>query len=243
MRTRALLIENLFTLKDSKLSVALMLDLFDDFENQVLDAALNRMKERLTTLNTLRDYKLTEKGLGIEGWFTIELLTDEKFHNWGTKKLQTPSDLKIQDRFVELKALSDTDFTWITDWWKKRKIKPSLVLFLSVNNKKMEKQIEGWRDRGHQIKFKSLNKDWIVGIFNGMNLFWCELWKYRKVDILKLKKVQLNKVIKITEKHVENYKNWIESVNNELKIEWLKALTLKDHEIMDIFLDTTFKVT
>lgn len=134
---------------------------------KILDAALSVMKQRQNTLNALKKYELTERGLGIEGWFTIELLTDKQFNDWGTIKIQTPADLKIQEKFVEVKGLSDTDFTWITDWWKSREIKPAIVLFLSVFNTNMKNQIDSARTRGHKIEYKPVNKDWIVGILKG----------------------------------------------------------------------------
>lgn len=125
------------------------------------------MRKQLKTLNALKKYELTEIGLGIEGWFTVELLTDKQFNTQGTKKIQTPADLKIKEKYVELKGLSDTDFTWITDYWKNRKIKPAMVLFLSVFNPNMKNQINRARKRGHKIEYKLVNKDWIVGIFKG----------------------------------------------------------------------------
>jgi len=211
----------------------MIVDFFDEFEKEILEAAHNVMKNRQGTLDAITKNSLTEKGLGIEGWFTIELLVDDKFQQWGIKKVQSPADLIIKEKKVELKGLSDTDFTWITDWWDERAIKPSIVLFLSVYNRNMNNQINRWKNRGRQILYEKINENWIVGIFNGMNLLWCDLWKYRSPDMLKLKKEQLGNIRKITEKYKEKYKDSIKSIKEEDKENFIKNIDIDDYESLD----------
>jgi len=219
------------------------LSYFNEFQKEILDAAYLVMKNKTATLDALHHFQLTEKGLGIEGWFTIELLVNEKFQKWGTKKIQSPADFLIQDKYVELKGLSDTDFTWITDWWNERKIKPSIVLFLSVFNHNMINQIKKWRDRGRLIEYKLVNENWIVGIFDGMNELWCELWEYRSTELMRLGMIQINNVLKISEKNTDKYENWAKKVKQEEKDILFKGLDLENDKLLEKTLNTVFELT
>ena len=86
---------------------------FDEFEIEILETAVKTIKNRILTLTSFMRYKLAEKGLGIEGWFTIELITNIQFQNWGIKKVQSPAELIIRDKSIEVKGLPDTNFMLI----------------------------------------------------------------------------------------------------------------------------------
>ncbi len=219
------------------------LSYFSEVQNEILDAAYLVMKNKTATLDALHRFQLTEKGLGIEGWFTIELLVNDKFQKWGTKKIQSPADFLIQDKYVELKGLSDTDFTWITDWWNKRKIKPSIVLFLSVFNQNMFNQIKKWRDRGRLIQYKRVNENWIVGIFDGMNELWCELWECRSTELMSLDMIQIKNVLKISKNNTDKYEKWVNKVEEEEKDVLLNGLDLKNYKNLEKTLNVAFKLT
>ena len=71
-----------------------------------------------------------------------------------------------------------------------------------------------------------------------MNQLWCELWEYRKEDLLKLNPEQLRKVLEVTEKYVKNYKHLFKDIDNDTKIQLIKRLRLENQEIMDMTLTT-----
>jgi hypothetical protein len=107
----------------------------------------------------------------------------------------------------------------------------------------MDNQIEKWRDRGRQIQYKLLNENWIVGIFDGMNELWCDLWEFRLTELKSSDMAQLNKVLKITEKYSDKYEEWAKKTIPEVKDILLKGLDLTDAKNFDKMLDVAFKLT
>ena len=142
--------------------------LFDKVEYQILKSAFNLVKQQENTLNELNSY-VGSKGLGIEGWFLVEILTNSSFKNWGVEKVRSPADLRVKNKKVELKCITDSNFYVCRGYWEKKTNENNgiadFVLFLSNYDDKVHNKIISDIKRGYEIQYNNINDNWIIGMF------------------------------------------------------------------------------
>jgi len=76
-----------------------------------------------------------------------------------------------------------------------------------------------------------------------LNYLWCDLWEYRKEDLLGLDSGQLKKVLQVTEKHLSSYYKWRKEATNEMISILMHGLNLEDNYLMSRTLEAAFKLT
>ena len=76
-----------------------------------------------------------------------------------------------------------------------------------------------------------------------MNYLWCDMWEYRKDELLSMKSNQLATILGMTLKFLLTYPQWRKDASSELISILVKGLTLNDTGLMSKTIEATFDLT
>lgn len=132
--------------------------------NQLLNLAIKAMEKNVDPLNFLSRWR--GKGRGIERWFQIELMTEiSKSSNLEVDLVGTKGpDLKIENKFVELRCPTDYSVSWIVNGFKHRP-EPHIILFLAMSSDKFLEKLRKLEKKGYGVSFHHVPSapDWVIG--------------------------------------------------------------------------------
>ena len=76
-----------------------------------------------------------------------------------------------------------------------------------------------------------------------MNYLWCDMWEYRKDELLSMKSNQLATILEMTQKYLLTYPQWRKDASDKLISILVKGLTLNDTGLMSKTIEATFIIT
>jgi len=76
-----------------------------------------------------------------------------------------------------------------------------------------------------------------------MNYLWCDLWEYRKDDLLNMNSSQLAKVLQFTQQFWSTYTNWRKNSTDEEISILLRGLPFDDVSLMKKIIEAALVLT